>query len=471
MAPSMPPPIVVYYKRSSPPGRLRSRRHRIRESYGSMKPFVRLLALFTLILPLVATSGSVVPASAEAHSAAPPALASASSAPTSGRTGIPRCTVALDGASTTSSTDVVIATCTLTVASASTIVILADGSLNLFTSGTEVRVILRVDNTIVLTQYAEDPPFVLRRAIPVGAGSHTITLSIARQSGGTGAIQVLQGNLNVFGIANTRTDIKVCGASVATPFVTTSATYGTLAYCAIQAPSAGTVLILGSANQYFVDDLVEANYRVGVPGVSTLPNTDRSVDVWGNSGDGHDAAVSVMGSLPVTAGQTIEVGMLARRESGSGTVGVRQSSVIGIFLPRVESLPWCGLFTDGVVEAFPSKKVAECTLTLTRGSSLIVISDMSAGAIDPYQGRDVRTDTFVDGANQSTVIHRDTFIDGIPIPLDLVIPASTITSVTKGVHTVSVVADPFWPEVDFTDPGILAIALEDSAIYLPLVVR
>jgi hypothetical protein len=442
-----------------------------------MKQLARLLALFALILPLVATSGPVVPASAAATRSAPRQVAAAPSAPTSGLAGIPRCAIRLDGASTTSTTDVVIATCTLTVATASTIVMLADGSLDRIGASPffphEARVILRVDTAIVLTQYTDGPPFALRRAIPVAAGVHTITLSIARQSVGAGNedVQVLQGDLNVFGIADTRTDIKVCGANAVAPFLTTSATYGTLAYCTIQAPAAGTVLILASANQYFVDELVEANYRVGEPGVTTLQNTDRSVDVWANDGDGQDAAVSDMGSIPVTTGQTIEVGMMARREGTSGTVAVRQASVIGIFLPRAGSLPWCGSFTNGVVEAWPSKKVAECTLTTTKGSSLFVISDMSAGVIDPYQGRDIATDTFVDGANESMFIHRDTFVDGDPLPMDLVIPASTITRVATGVHTVSVIADPFWPEVDFTDPGILAIALEDSAVYLPLVVR
>jgi hypothetical protein len=417
-----------------------------------------ILALVLLSLPL----WSARPLQAQS---APPAAAAAAPSLSSLPPFQP-CQRDLAGATTATTNDTVVATCQLTLSAPGTLVMLADGTIM---QGKETRLRLFVDGVSVLTHYVDMPDtlegFGLRRAVAVAAGPHSVTFTLARQQG-TGAVSLLEGDLNVITIGSTRTDMKVCGGVRAESTTTTSeAGYIVLASCSLQAPTAGSVLILASANQYLVNSAVQANYRVGEPGVSVNAHSDRLVDVTTNSNDGTDVAVTTMGRMEIAAGQTLEVGLVVKRVGGTGTVGVRHASVIGLFLPANGPIDWCATLTDAVVGA--NQSVAACTLQIRSPGALLLISDMSVDA-QATNWTELYSKIYLTGTGP--IVNRHLWKDSAD---DLSAPATRMTPVLPGTTTASAYVNTAGPSLDIylTDPGIIALVFPDSRLYLPVIVR
>jgi hypothetical protein len=416
------------------------------------------LALVLLTLPL----WSVRPLHAQ-----PAPTAGAAAAPSLGS--LPPfhpCQRDLAGATTATINDTVVATCQLMLSTPGTLVMLADGTI---IQGEETRLRLNVDGASVLTHYADlpdmDQAFGLRTAVAVAAGPHTVTLTLARQQGAS-AVTLGEGDLNVMVIGSTRTDMKVCGGvNPANTTTTSEAGYIVLASCSLQAPTAGTVLILASANQYLVNSKVRANYRVGEPGVSVRDHSDRLVDVQTNGNDGTDVAVTTMGRMEVVAGQTLEVGLVVKRVGGTGTIGVRQASVIGLFLPANGPLDWCATFTNAVVAG--DQSVAACTLQVRSPGSLLLISDMSVD-LQPTTWSQLYSDISLTGG--AAIVRRNLWKDSFDA---LSAPAARMTPVLPGTTAASVyVGTQGTPaDVDLVDAGIIALVFPANRLYLPAIVR
>jgi hypothetical protein len=299
----------------------------------------------------------------------------------------------------------------------------------------------------------------------VAAGLHTVTFTLARQQG-AGAVRLLEGDLNVITIGSARADMKVCGGARAESTTTTSeAGYIVLASCSLQAPTAGTVLILASANQYLVNSAVQANYRVGEPGVSVNVHSDRLVDVNLNSNDGTDVALTTMGRMEVVAGQTLEVGLVVKRVGGTGTIGVRHASVIGLFLPANGPIDWCATLTDAVVGG--NQNVATCALQVRSPGALLLISDMSVD-IQATNWTELYSQIYLTGTGP--IVSRYLWKDSADA---LSAPAARMTPVLPGTTTARAYVSTGGPsvDIDLMDAGIIALVFPDSRLYLPAIVR
>ena len=254
-----------------------------------------------------------------------------------------------------------ILSCQITAAESGKLVISADGYAlapgNVANSAYEAAFTVAVGAATKQSQYVDvasdshdgnDQAVSLTAGAGVAAGSHTITFKAGRVSSTGVPVTVGRASLSVLFVPDSSAGIEVCFAQKSSwSNATTSAT--DVAQCSLTTASGGRVFIFGSGTAHLKDSAYEAVFTARQVG-DTNNASDRYVNVAANANDGTDRAVATMATKLILSASTFSVALYGQRSIGSGTVGMRNASLVAVFVAAAGANPasYCHDIEDNV---------------------------------------------------------------------------------------------------------------------------
>lgn len=252
---------------------------------------------------------------------------------------------------TTSSAAQVIRQCSLSLPSAGWVFFSADSSASRQDGEYEVRFGFGIDSTNAdntvdrwVNVYNDsgdgtDKHAGLTGLKPVSAGAHTFNFLGSRYSG-AGTVLLLDPTLTVIFIPSANAQAVACGASGDSNWTTTSSTFQVIRQCILSVPQAGWVYISADGSVAREDGEYEGRFGIGIDAVTADSAIGRWVNVYNDSGDGTDEALSLSVLKAVSAG-THTFYFLGSRYSGTGIVRLIDPTLTviapgaNIFLPLI----------------------------------------------------------------------------------------------------------------------------------------
>jgi len=176
-------------------------------------------------------------------------------------------------------------------------------------------------------------PFALVSAIPVSEGEHTIRL-LARRHSGDGTIRLCDPTLSLLYVPSP-CPAAVLNAAIGNLTWSSSADgWQEVRSSAMVGSDGRWSLVLANASVALADEPYTVALALAVDGLDPLGDTERTVHVWEDSGDGSDRSVSLAAMLPLPPGKHT-IHLLARRLAGEGTVRLYDPSLV-VVQPGIE---------------------------------------------------------------------------------------------------------------------------------------
>lgn len=402
--------------------------------------------------------------------------------------GLSGCAQARDIWQTSETLPQIILSCTVTTAESGKLVISASGYAfvlgNLAGAGYEAGFSVSVGATTRQNQYVDtnsdshdsnDQAVSLTAGANVAAGTHTVAFKGWRVSASGSGAPVTLGKtaLSVFFVPDSSTDVEVC-FSVDSAWSNATTTEAVVAQCSITPSVGGRLFIFGSGTAHLKDSAYEAAFTARRVGGSNAAS-DRYVNVTTNANDGTDRAVATVAAELIFSTATFNVALYGRRSLGSGTVGLRNVSLVAVFIAASNNNPatYCDDTADRMWNAnlynFDTQ-IATCTLVADAPGWLLVIGSGSMGHLSGAVGdSQITTRLTVDGAEIGASSKANIYPNGDD-GTDATTASATMIRVLPGSHTIYYTAQKVRGDaskVVIRDGGMAAIFIPAAFSYIP----
>jgi hypothetical protein len=383
-----------------------------------------------------------------------------------------------------------ILSCTIAVAESGKLVINADGYVsvagNPVNANYEANFAIAVGAAAKQTQYIDtmadshdsnDQAVSLTAGAAIGAGSHTITFKGARGSSSGVPATLNKPTLSVLFVPDSSPDIEVCFSNVSA-WSNATTSESAIVQCSLTATTGGRVFIFGSGTAYLKDSSYEAHFTARKVG-DTNAGSDRYVNVAANTNDGTDRAVATIATSLILSASSFNVALYGNRSIGSGTVGVRNASLVAVFIPATSNNPttYCDDVADGLWSANLYNfdvPIASCTLVADQPGWLWV---MGGGAVGQASGvttdGQIRTKMFVNGT-QLPIDHKANVYPNTDDGTDAVTSSAMMVRVMPGQIAISYMAEQLRGDLNkfyIRDGGLTALFIPASFTYIPAVIK
>jgi hypothetical protein len=178
----------------------------------------------------------------------------------------------------------------------------------------------------------------------VAAGQHTFYFSGARYNG-TGPVRVYDPSLSVLYFPAPNVTAKVCGAGGSDTWTNNTTSYSIIRSCTLNVPDNSFAFIDATASAGLNDTGAgndwEGQFRIGVDNESGSSLFDRWVNVYTDTGDGTDRAVSNSGIVNISRGVHTFY-FVGRRYAGNGTLRLYSPSLTVIVPGSTSYIPLVG---------------------------------------------------------------------------------------------------------------------------------
>ncbi len=300
----------------------------------------------------------------------------------------------LEAASTSAT---VVADCAISAPTSGTAIVLATSGLRFVDFNYEARLALSLDSPTVdhntnptsrfvnIYSDARNKSAATQMAYAVAPGRHTFRLILEHSGAGTAGL--LDPSLQVIFVPSGEPGIQVCSDNPGTTYSNDTTTASTIRSCSITAPTAGSLVGIGSGSVGFSGVPFEATFRLGVDNPSGDASTERFLNIYADGFDGTDESLSTHSVTPVAAGaHTLSlIGNRFGTNSGEGTVRVLDAGLVGLFIADGASTKVCGASgTDAWTNSTSTDTtVRSCSLTVTKKSHVLALAGGSAAMQAP----------------------------------------------------------------------------------------
>jgi hypothetical protein len=290
-----------------------------------------------------------------------------------------------------------VADCAISAPTSGTAIVLATSGLRFVDFNYEARLALSLDSptanpitdptsrSVNIYSDATDKSAATQMAYAVTPGTHTFRLILERS--GSGTMGLLDPSLEVIFVPNGEPGIQVCSDNPGTTYSNDTTTASTIRSCSITAPTAGSLVGIGSGSVAFSGVSFEAMFRLGVDNPIGDASTERHLNIYPDGFDGTDESLSTQFVTPVAAGaHTLSlVGSRFGTESGEGLVRVVDAGLVGLFIADGASTKVCGdsgtdAWTNGTTT---DTMVRSCSLNVAKKSHVLALAGGSAAMEAP----------------------------------------------------------------------------------------
>lgn len=358
------------------------------------------------------------------------------------------------GFTTTSSSFVVIRSCTLDIPEAGFVFLSASSSVGLSSGDYELRTNVNIDavtgnpatdrwiNSYGDTGDGTDKTTATTLLAPVSAGAHTFYYLGARYSG-TGTVQLYDPSLSVLYFPSSVADVLSCGVASNTTWTTTESSFQAVRSCSLLLPASGFVFLSANASAGLgAGGAYELRARVGVDTVTGTASADRWVNVYPDAGDGSDETLATSLLTSVAAGAHTFY-FSATRYAGAGTVQLYDPTLSVLYFKAPNSTAMvCGAGgSDSWTSVTTSySTIRSCSLPVPDATAVYVDAGASAGLNAAGAGNDWEGQFRVGVDNDSGTTLSDRWLniyaDASPGDgTDRSLVDTLLTNVTAGTHT------------------------------------